>query len=133
VDIARLGQLQQVFLRRRIAPFGVGDRILVNAQLGRERLLAGRAANELEALAERHATAVRRAGRLSPRQLMCVAFSSACGDRMSCNPCFLHQANINIASTQVIEQPSVTVTRKSMQIATPTSLKPTRTPRASDQ
>jgi len=40
-------------------------------------------------------------------------------------------ADVNIASTQVIEQPEVTVTRKFMQIATHKSLKPTRTLRAS--
>jgi hypothetical protein len=40
-------------------------------------------------------------------------------------------ADVNIASTQVIEQPDLTVTRKFMQIATHKSLKPTRVPCAS--
>jgi hypothetical protein len=68
----------------------------VNAQLGCERLLAGRAAHELETLAQCHANAAQRADRIGTRQVMCVAFLLTCGGRMLCIPCFLHQPTLTL-------------------------------------
>ena len=72
VDAADLGDAQQVVLRGGIAPLGVGDRVLVHAQRGRERLLASRRRGR-GAGARRGSLEARRRG----RQILCVAFSSS--------------------------------------------------------
>ena len=52
VDVANLGDAQQVVLRGGAAPLGVGDRVLVHAQRRGERLLGVGAAHEAKALTQ---------------------------------------------------------------------------------
>jgi len=54
VDVALVGDAQQVLLRGGIAPLGVAHRVLVDAERRGEHLLALGAADEAQPLAERH-------------------------------------------------------------------------------